>query len=110
MKKPPPPRKYSRQQLIDYKRNRLAEVKEKYRLGRKIILTEYYFGMKAGLVGWVISTTPLTRVLFENGMNSAVPPEFCKLLKACDVYAKDIAHVEDVILTRKYKPKGRRYG
>ena len=99
------PRKYTRQQLIDYKRDRLAVVREKYKLGRKVLLTEYYFGMKPGLVGWVVRTEPNTNILFENGMCSTVPPEFCKLVKAFDEYAKDIKHVEDVILSRKNKRK-----
>lgn len=99
------PRKYTRKQLVEYKRERLAEVREKYKLGRKVKLTDYYFGMRAGLVGWVVQVDPQTSVLFENGMRSTVPPEFCKLLKACNEYAKDITHVEDAILSRKHKRK-----
>lgn len=108
MKKKKTSRLYSRRELIEYKKKRLVEIKEKYHLGQKFIQTEDYYGTKKGLICWVVAIEPSIIILFESGQRSTVPPEFCILLEPTDDYCEDLFELEDGIMTRYLNRKSKK--
>ena len=64
--------------------------REKYKLGRHVVQTKDYYGLRRGRVGWVTQTWPVTRVLFEDGTEPDMHKELCLTLEATDEYCDDV--------------------
>jgi len=75
----------------------------KYQLGRKVVQTKDYVGLKAGRVGWVTSEWPRTRVLFDDGREPDISEELCNVLKSTDEFCEDLEELRERVHSTKNK-------
>ena len=89
--------------LTRAKIRRLTEEKgkariEKYRLGRKVVQTEVYYGLPDGRQGWVTNVWPMTSILFWDGRECHMSDELDKVLDVTNEYEEDLEGLRDRIL------------
>ena len=92
---------------INLDRKRLSE--DKFKLGRHVVRTEEWHGLKKNTSGWVISVWPETRVAFEDGFTFDIHWNHSQILKVTDDYVDSLKEIYERT-SRKRKKKVKRAG